>query len=80
MDIDDIEENLNKFEMTPEKIISHTLNLTVQNNALLKVILNNQLTIINVIDPEISIKDLQEKNSADIAIYVAKLQALLASR
>jgi hypothetical protein len=51
MDIDDIEKNLGNFSVSKEKVMEALIYLTIDNNAMLKVLLENQSKINQILDP-----------------------------
>lgn len=80
MEIDDIESNLRKFELPPEKILAHLLNLTIQNNAILRTLLNSQVSMISLIDKDIDVERLLKESNQSIENYVSQLQAFFAAK
>ena len=80
MNIDEIEDNLNNYESNLEKVVEQILNLTAQNNAMIRVMLDNQLTMMKLIDTSIDANGMEKQVDDKVAIYLAQLQAFLSSK
>jgi hypothetical protein len=80
MNIDDIEDNLNNFEIDDDKILSAILNTSLKNQALLEALIELQLNTLATIAPDIDFDRLSKNVSDNIAIKLASIQAAVVSR
>lgn len=80
MDIDDIEDNLNNYEVDIKNLLNLILDNAVLNQALLKVVMDNQLLIMKLLRPQIDTERIADENYERIISGIAEIQALIAKK
>lgn len=80
MDTEDIENNLNNFEVDIKNLLNLILDGMVLNQAMIRGMMDNQLLIMKMINPEADIEEIADENYVRILTYVTEIQALVSKK
>lgn len=80
MKVDDIEDNLNNYEVDIKNLLNLILDSVVLNQALLRSLMDNQLLIMKLIKPEVDTEQIADENYERILKNLAEIQVLITKK